>query len=539
MMKNGHHSRHHDWRSALSDERMLDREAHRDRPELWSATSPHGMVATAHYRATRAGVEILEAGGNAVDAAAAASFALAVVEPAGSGLGGMAMLVLHSGRSGRTVFLPGPCRAPRRATPAEVGRSERYTGYGAVAVPTFVSVMDHALRRHGTLPPERVLEPAIALAEEGFPLTPAQSRLIADHGDGLARSTAAPFFLRDDGSVPQPGTLFRQSVLAGTLRRLARAGLRDFYEGGIAEEIARDMEAHGGFIRADDLAGVGDPPETEPVRTAWRGGTVCAPGPPAGGRTLLEMLNLLSELSSAGLDVETPGGVEILAAVIRRARMDRRRFRLGRAGDPDIAGMEYARDAAASLREEIGSGETSHISVMDREGNAVSLTQSIERSFGARVVTPGLGFLHNGFMKGFKIQRKDHPHFLRPGAVARSNAAPTLVIRDGRPVVAVGNTGSERMLSGILTTLVRLERQGPFEAVHAPRLHVTPEGRALVEPRFPLACIRRLEERGYAVELLEPYAFTFGGLQLVTRQGVRFHGVGEPRRDGAAAGPER
>jgi gamma-glutamyltranspeptidase/glutathione hydrolase len=173
---------------------------------------------------------------------------------------------------------------------------------------------------------------------------------------------------------------------------------------------------------------------------------------------------------------------------------------------------------------------------MDSQGNAVAMTQSIERSFGSCEITPELGFLYNGFLRSFKVVNQRHPHYLRPGAPARSNAAPTLVLRQGKPWAALGSTGSERLASGIFQVLLRLGRQGPFEAVHAPRLHATPEELVLLEAdRFPAACLEALERHGFSLERLEPYSFRMGGLQLVVREDEAFRGVGEPRRDGAAA----
>jgi gamma-glutamyltranspeptidase/glutathione hydrolase len=176
---------------------------------------------------------------------------------------------------------------------------------------------------------------------------------------------------------------------------------------------------------------------------------------------------------------------------------------------------------------------------MDSFGNVVSATQSIERSFGAKVASSKLGFLYNGYMKGFKIENKRHPHYLRPGAVARSNAAPTILFSGGHPAAAIGSTGSERMVSGIFQTLVRLQYQTPFEAVSAPRLHCTPEGDVLIEAdRFHHETLGLLKRDGFSVQALDAWSFSAGGLQLVTCDGGRFCGVGEPRRDGAAAGPD-
>lgn len=523
---------------AFSDQRMLDRDGRRDDPALFSARSRAGVVSAAHYRATEVGVEVLERGGNAIDAAVATSLALSVVESAGSGVGGMAYMLVHLADGARTVVLPGPCRAPRRATPEAVAAGPRYTGYRAIAVPTYVAVVQAALERYGTWSAEAVLAPAIELAEAGFRLTPGQHRLMKEYLKGQRRRSAARLFLTAEGKVPAAGTRLSQPVLGRTLRRLAKAGFRDFYEGEIAREIAADMAAHGGFVDAQDLAEVPGPLEEAPLVGLFGGQEVRTAGPPAGGRTLLEMLNLWDVLAPEGLDPDSAQAAALFAAVIRRARKDRTRYRLDRPTDPDRASRAYAEEVASEVAKQAGLGETSHLCVMDAAGNAVSMTQSIERSFGAKVVTESLGFLHNGYMKGFKIEAKRHPHYLRPGAVARSNAAPTMLVRGGRATVAIGSTGSERLLSGILQALVRLQTQTPFEAVHAPRMHVTPDRRVLIEAdRFAPEVLARLERDGYTLERHEPYSFQFGGMHLAAVDAEGFIGVAEPRRDGAAGGP--
>ncbi len=511
----------------FDDAEMLDRRDLRGIGELWTGTGRDGVVSSAHYRATEAGVRILEAGGNAVDAATATSFALAVVESAGSGIGGMAMMLV-SPAGAHPIVLPGPCQAPRRAAPALVKASSRYSGYRAVATPAYVAVMDAAHRRHATLPLRDLLAPAIELARDGFAVTPMQAELRRSYDEKLETSDAGAFF----PALPV-GATFTQPALAGTLQRLADAGLRDFYDGDIAAAYAADMRAHDGFIDADDLAHVRPPDPVEPLTGRFGDATVWTPGAPAGGQTLLQMLNLFAATATDGFEPDTPDGAELLAAIIRRARADRRRYNKARPGDPDLADPAYAE----AIKHELGVGETSHISTIDASGNAVAVTQSIERSFGAKVVTPSLGFLHNGYMKGFKVEAKDHPHYLRPGAVARSNAAPTILTDAQGPTIAIGSTGSERMLSGIFGVLVRLTVQDAFSAVAAPRLHATPDGELLLEAdRFDRAILEHLEARGYRLNPLDPYAFKFGGLHLAVRDGDELMGVADPRRDGAATG---
>lgn len=534
---------------------MLDRDRKRNVAALWSAGSAKGVVATAHYLATAAGVGALERGGNAIDAAVTAALALGVCEPAGSGLGGMAMMLVHLEGSRGTFAISGACRAPIAATPEAVAGTNRYRGYRAVAVPTNLSVLRYVLTRYGTMKPAAVLEPAIELADTGFPLTSLQQRNTAEYTRPLKEGNASAVFLDRDGEPFPAGFVFRQPALSKTLRRLASAGLEDFYRGEIATEICRDMRAHEGFVDREDLRAALEVQECLPLKAAFAGQDVLSLGPPAGGLALLQMLRMASFLSPDERDMNRGEGVSRVAAIISRARTDRRKYRLRTLADGAGDAIEllddgYARRAvdAALAEASMGvdantntqaSGETTHLSVMDAAGNAVSLTQSIERSFGAAVATPTLGFLYNGYLRAFKVENERHPHYLRAGAPARSNAAPTIVLRDGRAHACVGSTGSERMTSGIFEVLLRLANgSAPFDAVHSPRLHCTPERKVIwEEDRFPHGLRDALLRHGFTVEAVEPYSFKMGGLHLAVRQDGQCVGVAEPRRDGAAGAP--
>lgn len=528
----------------FTHERMLNRSGGRSDPSLWSARSGNGMVATAHYLATSAGVDALRMGGNAVDAAVAASLALGVCEPAASGLGGMAMMLVHLSGQGRTFVIPGPCRAPRKATPEEVEKSSRYRGYRSVAVPGNPSVLGYTLERYGTLAPGDVFEPAIRFAEDGFPLTFFQHKLAGQYCNALAEGSAGSLLLGSGGEPLPPGHILRQPVLACTLKGLAERGFEDFYQGKTADLISTDMHRSGGFISTEDLRSFPIPKEAEPISAPFAGGELFTAGPPGGGIALAEMVAIFDQIAPESFSPDTPAGAVLTAAIVRKARRDRRRYRLRVGAESTgearkLSSSRHARKAAVRITERYGgAGETSHLVTADRFGNVVSMTQSIERSFGSAEVGPELGFLYNGFMRAFKIQNRKHPHFLRPGVAARSNSAPTIVLKGGHPWAALGSTGSDRMCSGIFQTLIRLQDQDAFTAVHAPRLHCMPEGLVQIEAeRFSPSCLDALEHAGFTLQKLDGYSFSMGGLQLLVREGDTWCGVGEPRRDGAAAGP--
>jgi gamma-glutamyltranspeptidase/glutathione hydrolase len=530
--------------SRFSDERLLDRERVRQEPAYWVDQSPLGMVCTAHYRATEAGVRILEKGGNAIDAAAAASLALGVVEPAASGLGGMAVMLIHLADEKRTFLLEGPCRAPVKARPEAMGEDRRQ-GYGAVAVPTYPAVIGYAIDHYGTVSLADAAESAIELADTGHRVTPFHSRLVNTYRKSIRQGNAERFLLNEERNPPEIGTMKYNKPLANTLKRLAQHGVEEFYLGRIGQEILRDMEANNGFLSSDDFREIPWPLEVAPLEGRFRDYRVYTTPPPSGGFAVVEMIQIFDAWQDEGFDPDSPAGALVMAAIIRQARRDRRRLRLQLTPEwarfqPEILTREYASRMAHDLRSQVSDvGETTHLNVVDGLGNVVSLTQSIERSFGAKVASPELGFLYNGFMMGFKVRNKRHPHYLRPGAVARSNTAPTLLVDDRGRKCALGSTGSERMASGIFQVLVRLLSQSRFEAVKAPRLHCTPEGQVLYEPgRVDNAVLDTLKRHGLTpTPHPESWAFSAGGLHLAGDDGLLKWGVADPRRDGLAAAP--
>jgi gamma-glutamyltranspeptidase/glutathione hydrolase len=505
------------------------------------------MVATAHYRATEAAVEILECGGNAFDAAVAAGFALGVCEPAASGLGGQTMMLVHHAESRRTFAVDGSSRAPNRASPEVIlSREERLRGYRAATVPSTPATLNYVRYHYGKLKIKRVLEPAIRLAEEGIEITMLQSALTRREQKHLRVGTAARFFLRDGLRPFSPGTIFKQDALAETLRRLAAKGTNDFYRGQIARQIHDDMVRNDGLLRRHDLAQIPRPIERRPVSTRFEGMRVFTFPPPGAGRTLVEMLNIYQQIPPALRNFETPRGAQVLAEVIRRAFLDRQ----DRPFDPNyfaqVSGErmlkpEHAKLVAGQVIKRLrGHGETTHLSVMDREGNIVALTQSIERVYGSCSATAELGFLYNNYMSAFEYEDISHPYFLRPNAVPWASVAPTIVFRGRRPWLAIGSPGSERITPSILQVLLRLAYLTPLAAVDAPRLHCSLNGKVSLEAsRMREDIPEALESHGFRVDRRDPHSFYLGCVQLVMREKGEFIGVADPRRDGAARGPRR
>ena len=317
------------------------------------AASPHGMVSTAHYSATAAGVRMLEQGGNAVDAAIAAALALGVCEPAASGLGGQTMLLIHLRASGSTVAIDGSSRAPNRALIESFAnlRAERRRGHLATTVPSSPATYAYALERYGRLDWAAVLEPAIELAEQGYEISVLQYRLTRRERRHLQAHPAGPLFLQDGRRVRRAGTKFVQPVLADTLRRLGEKGYEDFYLGETARLMHEDMEVNGGILREDDLAQIPVPIEREPLSGRFGRDQLFTMPLPAAGRTLVELLNIHRSLPRELRDIDTPDGAVCLARAIQRAP-DRSQRSAGRSQSvPPGVGQA---DAGPPLRPGVG-----------------------------------------------------------------------------------------------------------------------------------------------------------------------------------------
>lgn len=482
-----------------------------------------------------------------MDAAVACAFALTVCEPAASGLGGQTMMLVYHAESHRKVALDGSSRAPYAAAPGSLGRGEVRRGYRASTVPSTPAVLAYALENYGSRKLGDILAPVIELAENGYQVSPLQRALTRRERRHLKKTSAARFFLVEGRKSPRVGYELRQPALAETLRRIAGAGIEDFYTGAIARSIVNDMAMNGGLIRTEDLAQIPWPIERRPITGRLGDARVFTMPPPGAGRTLIEMLNIVSHMKPREYDPDTPGGATILAGIIRQAFADR----MDRPFDPSFYAQvderrmldpEYAKHVAREVRKGTPlQGETSHLSVMDRDGNVVALTQSIESVYGSCVAHAELGFLYNNYMSAFEHNDISHPYYMRPGAVPWASVAPTIVLQGRRPWLAVGSPGSDRITPSILQVLIRLAKgYSLYEAVEAPRLHCSLNGMISIEgdrmhPDVPAS----LERAGYDVTVRDPYAFYMGCVQAVMRDGRYFHGVADPRRDGAAGGPRK
>jgi gamma-glutamyltranspeptidase/glutathione hydrolase len=465
----------------------------------------NSMVVSQNAIASQVGASMMMEGGNAVDAAVATAFALAVVHPSAGNIGGGGFLVYRSA-GGKAWVYDFRERAPAKASATMFLRDGQYDpvrhhqGHWAVGVPGTVAGLHRAWEEHGRLEWDRLLAPAIALAAEGFMVT-----------DGLARSlrSVLPEMRRYPASVEQfslkgvpleMGDILVQENLAETLERIADDGPRGFYEGKTAKLIEQEMRRGGGLITREDLKAY-RAVRRPPLRgTFFDVEVLTTPPPSSGGVVLLQALNILERYDLPGLGFGSAAYVHHLAEALRRAFADRARH----LGDPEfVPDMPVARlvskDHADRLRRTIhprrasvstptsfewppASPETTHLSVVDGARNAVSLTYTLEQSYGSKIVVPGAGFLLNNEMGDFNPAPGltdatgligTEPNLAAPGKRMLSNMTPTILVSDGRPLLVLGSPGGRRIPSAVLQTIVNVAtfRMNVQEAVDAPRVH--------------------------------------------------------------------
>ncbi|WP_054285529.1 gamma-glutamyltransferase [Gulbenkiania mobilis] len=531
----------------------------------------NGMVATEQALATQVGLDILRRGGNAVDAAVAVGFALAVVLPNAGNIGGGGFLMLHDARTGQDIALDFREMAPERAgrdmyldAEGKVVEGRSLYTHLAVGVPGTVAGMEHALRRWGTMRLRDVIAPAIRLAEQGFTVSPTLAKVLEVEKDNLGKwpATRAIFFR---GERPlKAGERLVQKDLAGSLRLIAVQGARAFYEGPIAEKIVAEMAAHGGLITAADLRGY-RVTERQPVAGSYRGYRVVSmPPPSSGGTHIVQILNLLERYPLAQYGANSARSIHLMAEAMKLAYADRAEY----LGDPDfvkvpVAGLtsrRYADSLAARIDPErvspasaikpgqpqpYESDQTTHYSIVDGKGNAVAVTYTLNLNFGSGIVARGTGILLNDQMDDFSAKPGvanaygligGEANAIAPRKRPLSSMSPTLVLKEGKPWLVTGSPGGARIITTTLQTIVNAIDFGmnPAEAAATPRIHhqwLPDELR--VEKGLSPDTLAILRQQGYKVSV-KP---TMGRTQTIQVREDGLYGYSDPRNpDGATAG---
>jgi gamma-glutamyltranspeptidase/glutathione hydrolase len=513
--------------------------------------APHAMVASVHRSASQAGVEMMQAGGNAVDAAVATGFALAVVHPQAGNLGGGGFMLIRMA-DGAIHFLDYREKAPAAATAdmyldaaGKVIENASLLGYRAIAVPGSVAGLAYAQKKYGKLPLAQVMAPAIKLAQDGFALAWEDSEDLKD--TDLAKFAESHRIFQRDGNNYQPGEILRQPELARTLEHIAKDP-DDFYHGEMAHQLAEAVQKGGGLITAQDLADYAVK-EREPIRGTYRGfDIISAPPPSSGGIALLEILNILEGYDLAKYGNRSAESIHLTVEAFRRAFYDRAEF----LGDPDFSKIPVAqlidKKYGAGWRETIDidhatvskdlhrpavfneleryarqrpqlpgvgreSQNTTHYSIVDPAGNAVAVTTTLNDSFGSRVTAEGLGFLLNDEMDDFASKQgvpnsygliQGPANAIGPAKRPLSAMTPTIVLKAGKLSLVLGSPGGPTIVTTVANILLgvvdyQLDIQ---EAVNAPRFHQQwlPD-ETFVEDRISPDTLRLLRAKGHKLQI--------------------------------------
>lgn len=530
----------------------------------------HGMICAAQSEAADAGADILKQGGNAVDAAIACALVQGVVDPLMCGIAGFGSLQLYLPADGVHEFIDFHGRAPAAASPdmwEHLIEGETRDGFGfilkdrvndvgyqAITTPGSLKAYAEAQTAYGVLDWKTVVQPAIDYARNGWQVRPhvhfwwsiREQFGRTPNPDRLAFSAdGRRLYCQPDGQPRQVGEWIQNLDLARTLTRIAEDGAESFYQGDIAEEIARDMAANGALLSMKDLNAY-QTLRAEPLRGSYRGVDIATNNPPGGGIMLIEMLNMLENFDLSSLGHNSSEYLRIVSEVMKRATHDKDSF----VGDPAFFDVPVSRltdkGYAAELAAAIKAGEiaevtrytgapepkdTTHVSVIDEAGNAVTMTHSLGMPSG--VITPGLGFMYNGCMGVFD-PRPGHADSVAAGKSRFSSLCPSILLRDGDPYLVIGAPGGTQIAMGVLQAILNVIDfdMSMVEAVSAPRFSAT-SNLIDVSNRISRNATRPLEAAGYQIER-SPYSFGFAAVHGIKITNGKWQGGADPGHDGIA-----
>jgi len=562
-------------------------------PAAWpqqAVRAAHGMVATDEELGSQAGVEILKRGGNAVDAAVATAFALAVVEPAAGNIGGGGFMLVRLA-DGRTTFFDYREVAPGKATrdmyigaDGKLDKALSVIGYKSLAVPGTVAGLELALKTYGKLKLADVMVPAIHLAEDGFPVSEKLARQLEEQRDYLQEFSVSRRIFLNDGKMYKAGDTFKQPELAATLKRIAKNGAAEFYRGETARMIVEDMKGMGGLITLEDLAQY-KPKARETLRASYevdghKWDVITSPPPSSGGVAIIEAMNILSNVKLKGWDdLES---VHMVVETMRRVFADRAAYladpdyssvpvagltsdcyakeleatidpqhasssKTVKAGTPHVCGVSAGKDAAPKEIVSLNDGpHTTHFSVADSDGNAVASTYTLNNSYGSHVATTA-GFLLNDEMDDFTTQPgvpnalfgliQSEANAIAPGHRPLSSMTPTILVRDGKLSFVTGSPGGPTIISATLLSVLNWMRLGmdAQAAINAPRFHQQwlPDV-VLMEKDFPASLETALNAEGYQTRR-RGHIGLVNAIGVDAKTGERL-GAADPRDHGAAVG---
>lgn len=525
------------------------------------ATGVNGVVSTGKYEATKIGVDIIKKGGNAIDAAVAVGFALGVCEPQSSGIGGGGFMVIRFAKTGETKFIDFREIAPKNATPdmwkldkdGKVIDNEKAVGGKAVGVPGEVKGMMYALEKYGTMSRKDVIQPSVELAENGYEVSAVLSRDIKNKYDMIEMFPETSKIYLNEGFPYEVGETIKNPDLANTLRKIIKNGEKAVYEGEIAKAIVKSAQDAGGPLTMEDMQNY-DIRVNDPLVGHYRGYEIVTSAPPSsGGAHVVQILNILENYDMKNVK---PGSAEyyhLFSEAIKMAFADRAKF----CGDTEfidvpidgIISKDYAKELVKQLDSKKskkyiagnpwawdGSKDTTHYSIVDKEGNIVAVTKTVNNVFASGVVAEGTGIILNNEMNDFDTGH-GKANSVEAGKKPLSSMSPTIVLKDGKPVMSLGAPGATRIITGVAQVISLVLDYGMDiqEAINFPRIHDDYD-KLVCETRIDPAVIAKLKAMGHNV-VEEAEYFEYPCVQGVTMgEDGKLRGGADPRRDGKALG---
>lgn len=523
-----------------------------------------GLAISSNVLANEIGQKVLEEGGNAIDAAVAVGYALAVVHPAAGNIGGGGFAVIHLA-NGENITLDFREKAPLKATrdmyldeSKEVIQDSSVIGYLAAGVPGTVAGMSEMLDKYGTKKLSDLIEPAIKLAQNGFKITDRQAETMLEVKDEFAKfASSKKYFLKSDGSTYKGGEILIQKDLANTLKLIQKEGPKAFYAGAIADLIVKDMEKNGGIITKEDLRTY-KPVWRKPVVGNYRGYEIISMAPPSsGGIHIIEILNIMENANIGDMGFGSINTISLMTEAMRQAYADRSEY----LGDPDFVKVPVEKlidkDYAKSIFKKINlnratpsknvkpglgkeSNNTTHYSVADKWGNAVSVTYTINASYGSAAAVDGAGFLLNNEMDDFSIKPGvpniyglvgGDANAIEPNKRPLSSMSPTIILKDGKLFMVVGSPGGARIITTVLQVISNVidHKMNISEAVSAPRFHMQwlPDEIRIEKFGMTKDTIKALENKGYKIVELPD----MGDVNAILIDNGIFYGTMDPRKE--------
>lgn len=528
-----------------------------------------GMVVSQRKIASEVGAQILKKGGNAIDAAVATGLALAVVLPRAGNLGGGGFMIVHLAKENKTIAIDYREKAPSAADRdlfldenGDYDKKKAQFSLLSAGVPGSVAGFHHALTKYGTITWQEALEPAIKLAEQGFEIPHDLANTLASERYRKRLSSnpaAAKVFFKKDKSIYSAGETLVQTDLAWTLKQLSKNGPDAFYKGEIAKLIVQEMEANGGLITLEDLKNY-NIAERKPLVGQYKNFEIVSmPPSSSGGTHLIQMLNMLEEFPIKEMGFGSADSIHILAEVMKRAYADRSKY-LGDSDFYKVPSSLTSKDYAKALNKDISveeitpssevtpgnpypyeSPDTTHFSVMDQYGNAVSNTYTLNFSYGSGMMIPGTGMLINNEMDDFSSKPGtpngygllgSEANAIEPNKRPLSSMTPTIIFKDNEPYMVFGSPGGSRIITTVLQVAMNVMEHDMniAQAVHSPRMHHQwlPEV-LMIEQGFGVDTENLLKQKGYR---LYPSS-TMGSVQAIMKKGNYFYGSADPRRPSA------